>query len=292
VLKEKVSAVVDRGGRGRPTRTFAGVLAMVLLLATVIPPLALAERDAEGVGTAPPGALPPGLQGPEPGGEETELEEVPVGPGEEEAEEVVPPAGEEPVAPAPSPVVPSAEVPPAAAGEPGEPRVTVPATPASVPPPPEPAPPVYGPEEPTPTYEPTPAPPVEPVQGETIVEPAVAAAPAGRKGPVHHPRRERKSLPSEGAAPAVQPEPTEAPQPTIPPPVSGTPDQPASLRGSRSYTVAPGDCLWSIAESVLPAGASDEAIAGEVARLWDLNASRIGTGNPNLILVGTVLRLR
>jgi hypothetical protein len=43
---------------------------------------------------------------------------------------------------------------------------------------------------------------------------------------------------------------------------------------------------------VLPPGGTDAEIAAEVSRLWYLNAPRIGTGDPNLILVGTVLRLR
>jgi hypothetical protein len=58
------------------------------------------------------------------------------------------------------------------------------------------------------------------------------------------------------------------------------------------YTVQPGDCLWSIARRVLAAGASDAAVAAEVDRLWRLNAGAIGTGSPDLIEPGQVLRLR
>jgi nucleoid-associated protein YgaU len=65
-----------------------------------------------------------------------------------------------------------------------------------------------------------------------------------------------------------------------------------SLGAHRFHTVAPGDCLWSIAEGILPEGAGDAEIAAEVARLWRLNAALIGTGDPSLIRVGTVLRLR
>jgi hypothetical protein len=32
-------------------------------------------------------------------------------------------------------------------------------------------------------------------------------------------------------------------------------------------------------------------VEAEVARLWRLNAARIGTGDPNLIYAGTALRL-
>ena len=38
--------------------------------------------------------------------------------------------------------------------------------------------------------------------------------------------------------------------------------------------------------------ASNGQLAREVARLWSLNEQRIGTGDPNMLHVGTVLRLR
>jgi hypothetical protein len=37
--------------------------------------------------------------------------------------------------------------------------------------------------------------------------------------------------------------------------------------------------------------AGDAAIAAAVARLWELNAARIGSGDPNLLPAGVVLRL-
>jgi hypothetical protein len=52
-----------------------------------------------------------------------------------------------------------------------------------------------------------------------------------------------------------------------------------------------GECLWSIAEALLPAGAGNAEIAAEVQRLWSLNAARIGTGDPNVLYPGTALRL-
>jgi nucleoid-associated protein YgaU len=71
--------------------------------------------------------------------------------------------------------------------------------------------------------------------------------------------------------------------------------QPASpadgvIRGQR-YTVRAGDSLWSIARRLLGPEASAGRIAREVNRLWELNRDRIGTGNPSLIHVGTVLKL-
>ncbi|MBD0281000.1 MAG: LysM peptidoglycan-binding domain-containing protein [Thermoleophilaceae bacterium] len=65
------------------------------------------------------------------------------------------------------------------------------------------------------------------------------------------------------------------------------------LRGqARVYVVQSGDSLWSIARTVLGSSASPARIAREVDRLWDLNKDRIGTGNPDLLMVGTKLRLR
>jgi Tfp pilus assembly protein FimV len=93
-------------------------------------------------------------------------------------------------------------------------------------------------------------------------------------------------------APRGEPEPPvqEAP-PRTPATVAGSDGAGPPLRGRSSYTVRPGDCLWSIAEAVLPSGAGNEEIGAEVARLWHLNADRIGTGDPNVILAGTRLAL-
>ena len=65
-----------------------------------------------------------------------------------------------------------------------------------------------------------------------------------------------------------------------------------SSASGRTHTVRAGETLWSIAAARLGAGASAAQIAREVQRLWNLNASAIGTGDPSLIGVGVVLRLR
>lgn len=57
------------------------------------------------------------------------------------------------------------------------------------------------------------------------------------------------------------------------------------------YTVRPGDSLWTIAEGRLGAGATDAAVAQQVVRVWSTNKQRIGTGDPDLIYPGTVLRV-
>jgi nucleoid-associated protein YgaU len=79
----------------------------------------------------------------------------------------------------------------------------------------------------------------------------------------------------------------EAPQPSI-----GQAPQPPPA-GERDFEVVqPGDTLWSIARRLLGPDQSDAAVAREAARLWQLNGDRIGTGHPDVLLPGTVLRLR
>ena len=58
----------------------------------------------------------------------------------------------------------------------------------------------------------------------------------------------------------------------------------------RTHTVLPGDCLWSIAGSMLGPEASDREVAGLWPLIYDLNAVVIG-GDPNLIEPGQVLLL-
>jgi hypothetical protein len=105
-----------------PARALAAILVVALTSATLAPPLALAESDQEGEGTAPPTLLP-GLDEGEPRGPETTLEEVAPAPGEEEAEEVVPPVTveSEPPPTATTEAAPPVEVtPPASVGEPSQ----------------------------------------------------------------------------------------------------------------------------------------------------------------------------
>jgi hypothetical protein len=53
-----------------------------------------------------------------------------------------------------------------------------------------------------------------------------------------------------------------------------------------------GESLWTIARDLLGGDASVAAIAREVSALWERNKTRIGTGDPDLLMVGTRLRLR
>lgn len=62
--------------------------------------------------------------------------------------------------------------------------------------------------------------------------------------------------------------------------------------GDRWHMVVAGESLWSIAGDALGGEATIARIAREVHELWTLNGERIATGDPDLILTGTVLRLR
>ena len=106
------------------------------------------------------------------------------------------------------------------------------------------------------------------------------------------------------AAPAPQPEPLYVPTVTsAPTTVQVAQTQPASppatvrhgqaaQRGDRFHVVQRGESLWSIAKDLLADEASVARIAREVNRLWELNSDRIGTGDRDLLMVGTRLALR
>jgi hypothetical protein len=259
--------------RSRPRfeiRVLAAALSAVLVFGSVAPGMALAgEVDSEQEGTAPPGALP-GLEEPElePGGEETPLEELPgvVGAGEE-AEEGPPLETEaaQEALPPPPPEEATVQAPPTASEEP----TSAPA---------------QGPEYETATE----APPPAPVENQSL------AAPEGSTPTQSAQATPQSSQPAaEAPVPGSPPEeaaPPEAPQPPPAVPAQGD-SSPGSLTGHRVHVVRPGECLWSIAEALLPAGAGTAEIAAEVQRLWHLNASRIGTGDPSLVYAGTELVL-
>lgn len=73
---------------------------------------------------------------------------------------------------------------------------------------------------------------------------------------------------------------------------ASAPTAAAATSGSASGTVVvhSGDSRWSIARAHLGAGASNEAVEHMVVAIWNANAARIGTGDPNLIFPGQRLR--
>jgi hypothetical protein len=271
----------------RPKRALAIAAIVALLTATVAPTWAVAaEADSEGEGTAPPGLENPHF---EPGGEETALEslhdaaesEGGAEVGEGPPIETEPPRESELPEPAPS----AAEAVPPVVAEPEPPP-----PPAEAP---SPATPEYAPA--APEYV-APVSSSAPVENEPIVAPPSSAGqPPQAEGRSSQPEPEAAPLeavaevPSAAVPSSEQEAPPPAPAAVTPSPGSGGVSPP--LRGRSSYAVRPGDCLWSIAEALLPGGASNEEIAAEVSRLWRLNAEQIGTGDPNVILAGTLLAL-
>lgn len=57
------------------------------------------------------------------------------------------------------------------------------------------------------------------------------------------------------------------------------------------HVVRSGECLWTIAAAHLGGHPSNAAIAAEVQHVWNMNASRVASGDPNVILPGLRLRL-
>jgi hypothetical protein len=75
-------------------------------------------------------------------------------------------------------------------------------------------------------------------------------------------------------------------------PTAAAPVGRAARRGDRTHTVFEGESLWVIASDILGRDATVARVAREAHRLWELNRERIGTGDPDLLLIGTQLVLR
>ena len=183
-------------------------------------------------------------------------------------------------------------VPPAAPEEDTAPVDEAPAPPEHAPPPPPPT---------TPTAPPTtaPAPPAQEQHPAKRHEEKRAHKPRAKRPHPTAPRapaaRQVVPAPSPARPPAYAAPPVRVPQPR-PAPYTGTASaqtlrHATVARGDRVHVVRPGESLWSIAEGLLGRGASPARVAQEVNRLWELNAARIGTGNPDLVMAGTTLRL-
>lgn len=272
ILDRSPSSIGEQRYGGRLSlRVLAAALSLLLLFASMSPAWALAgEADSEGEGSAPPGLpIAPGSPGFDPGGEEAVLEDQVPLPGEEVEEAPVPEAE----APLPEPVPPVELPTPEAVVEPEAPPVDPPPT------------------IPVPAYEGEAGPDYEAEEPPVVVQSeSIAAPPAERSdsqlapNPTQAPPGEPPASPSpEASEPAVE----EAVPPSGDPPAA--PGRPV---GADVHVVRPGESLWSIATGLLSPGADDARIAAEVERLWLLNRERIGSGDPDLIYVGTVLRLR
>jgi nucleoid-associated protein YgaU len=93
-------------------------------------------------------------------------------------------------------------------------------------------------------------------------------------------------------APAPVAAPAPAPAATVTVAATQSDNAPDPGAGGRHvYVVESGDSLWSIAVRMLDEGASPAQISRLVDRLWRLNADRIKSGQPNLIVAGERLLL-
>lgn len=101
------------------------------------------------------------------------------------------------------------------------------------------------------------------------------------------------ATPSAPAASPQVPAPTAASAPgTGSSGLTAMPADRIEVRAGRFHVVQPGESLWTIAKRLLGPDVSAARIAREVARLWALNEEQIATGDPDLLLAGTKLRLR
>jgi hypothetical protein len=289
-------------------RTQAALAAGVLALSAAAPVAALAaEPDQEQQGAAAPGqsASTDSADSPDfdPGGASTDLPsdappvpqlEAPSAAGNDDAA----PLDQEPATDVDAPVVDAGDDPGPNAQQPGAPASQL-APPAA-----------GGPNEP--------APPSSPARTADAPPPATAApgsprTNAGVRLRAHEHRADTKraatkqlararqlaraSAPSASTdAPASAPRLATVVQPVRARPTSSVAvavgDRDAAVRGERTHVARPGESLWSIARDVLGSRASTAQIAREVNRLWDLNKERIGTGDRNLLMIGTRLTLR
>jgi resuscitation-promoting factor RpfA len=169
---------------------------------------------------------------------------------------------------------------------PSVPPATPPATPAPTPAEPPVAAPPQAPEPPAATTKPSTS------DGHKEPKPAERRK-RQRQGPASEPVSTPDAPPAANPAPVTIRDEPAAVSPTLDTAAVSQPADAAgdSFRGA-GYRVREGDSLWSIAARRLGPEASAGQIARQVNRLWELNADRIGTGNPSLIHVGTMLRLR
>jgi hypothetical protein len=148
-----------------------------------------------------------------------------------------------------------------------------------------------------PTTTPTPAPPTTEAPTAT---PEGAAPVAGALPRISHAER-RSHKPVKNARHGAT-HVAAAPVASAPVPAAATSTTPVAVPvsarglqakpGDRAHTVLPGESLWTIATDVLGDDATTAKVAREVHRLWQLNHDRIGTGDPDLLMVGTRLELR
>jgi LysM repeat protein len=295
----RVSAVSQGAWRTFGQRAQAAVLSVALGLSATLPPAAAVaqEADQEREGVANPEQTAPSpdtVADPDfdPGGE-TELPfeaGTPDDGGDDDDAGDGAPVDLEPVTDPDALAVPLDD--PAAMAPEARDGVDEPAAPA------EPAPPT---PLPAPAPPPTPLPPAAttpPTTGDQQAAGDRRQAARDKRSAMRKRQRERArqrpairvTIP---APPAVAPAPV-APAPvtaTAAEPVEAATTKPRARASEDTYTVQPGDHLWEIASDLLGPGATDAEIVAESNRVYGLNPDVIGD-DPNLLIPGTVLRLR
>jgi hypothetical protein len=149
--------------------------------------------------------------------------------------------------------------------------------------------------------------PTPTLPSETTTPPAASPQPAraphsipiGRRS--HHPPPVTRSATTQVAARTTAPATSlPAPAPAPAPSTAATATRQAGAMtvggqhaksGDRTHVVLPGESLWTIASDLLGSDATTAQVAREVSRLWQLNSDRIGTGDRDLVMVGTRLEL-
>jgi hypothetical protein len=302
--QRRLSGTLASGGVVAP-RTQA-LLAASVLAVTATAPVTVAfaaEQDRQQEGNAPAaGSAPPDAAASpdfDPGGEATDLPgaaaPTPQTQTSADADDDAGPVEQAPIVNPDDPVVDQGDgSDPTAGGSPPAPESV---TPADAPAPSQPMPPASPPGDgapaPTPTTDPAPpaaaTAPVAAPGAETGAESRDRRAARERIGG-HHP----KPVSAKPAPQAVPATPTVAPAPRIvaAPPTASAQDGRRARPGDRAHTVLAGESLWSIATDLLESDAAPARVVREVHRLWQLNRERIGTGDPDLLLVGTRLELR
>lgn len=154
-----------------------------------------------------------------------------------------------------------------------------------------------------PATETTTAPSSTPEPAEAQAGTAPSVAPRAVRHASRSSHRQRRHTPAKstrGGAPQASPAPATmaTPTPTVTRPAAAVATAPSAASidhakpGDQAHTVQQGESLWSIATDLLGDGATTARVAREVHHLWQLNRDQIGTGDPNLLMVGTKLVLR
>ncbi len=272
-----------------PVKTQAAILAGVVAASSAVPPTAAlaVEADRTTDGSVPVSQVAPSDAAAssdfDPGGGDTSLpDQAPAAeaaaPAPEPIEDDAAPVDAPPAVDVAEPVVEAREAPAAPeapsaapAADPTAPVQTAPAAPPAAPP----------------TTAANPAP-----------TPAAASAPTKSErrsvSATKHPakKRERDTVPSGQDSAVVSTASARPAALATPAAVTAQAPRVRVVVSGPTHVVQSGESLWAIADAVLGGDASSAQIAREVHRLWQLNAARIGTGNPELLVVGTRLALR